>query len=237
MNNPFTALLVALLVTLPNLANAEDWYLAGRLSTGLALLEDITHKGTIGTGAPVGNDFDGSLADGDIDDLTGGIGIALGRSTGNWDIEAEFIWRYRTDWDIAVRTYSLQAITNVFTNVATSTLLLNATRRIPINVHWSWEVGAGIGLVANDQEGKYIERGVPGITPQRVFKDETNSTDFSWNAILGVSRKLGESWALSLRYRYIDLGDLHIGPFPSRTGEVFADHTSHELMLSFERRL
>ena len=237
MNKPFTALLVALLVTVPDLTNAEDWYLAGRLSTGFALLEDITHKGTIGTGAPVGNDFDGSLADEDIDDLTGGIGIALGRRTGNWDIEAEFIWRYRADWDIAVRTYSLQAITNVFTNVATSTLLLNATRDIPINVNWSWEVGAGIGLVANDQEGKYIERGVPGITPQRVFEDEANSTDFSWNAILGVSRKLGESWALSLRYRYIDLGDLHIGPFPSRTGEVFADHTSHELMLSFERRL
>ena len=237
MNTPFTALLVALLVTLPDLANAEDWYLAGRLSTGLALLEDITHKGTIGTGAPVGNDFDGSLADEDIDDLTGGIGIALGRRTGNWNIEAEFIWRYRTDWDIAATTYSLQAITSVFTNVATSTLLMNATRRIPINVHWSWEVGAGIGLVANHQEGKYIERGVPGITPQVEFEDEANSTDFSWNAILGVSRKLGESWALSLRYRYIDLGDLHIGPFPSRTGEVFADHTSHELMLSFERRL
>ena len=238
MNKPIFALLFATFsTTWAGTANAEDWYLAGRVSAGLALMQDITHKGTIGTGAPVGNDFDGSLADEDIDDATAGIGFALGRRFGNWDIEAEFVWRYRTDWDIAATTYSLSTITNVFTNVETSTLLLNATRHIPINVNWAWEVGAGLGIVVNDLEGEYLERAVPGISPEMVFKDSESATDFSWNAIVGISRKLGEAWSVDLRYRYIDLGDLHVGPFTPRLGEVFADYSSHELTLSFKRRL
>ena len=238
MNKPIFALLFATFsTTWAGIAKAEDWYLAARVSAGHALMQDITHKGTIGTGAPVGADIDGSLAHENIEDVTGGIGLALGRRFGNWNVEAEFMWRSRTDWDIAATTYSLNAITNVFTNVETSTLLVNATRHIPINDNWAWEVGAGVGLVANDLEGQYIERAVPGITPKLVFEDDARSTDFSWNAIVGISRKLGEAWSVDLRYRYIDLGDLHVGPFTPRLGEVFADYSSHELTLSFKRWL
>lgn len=218
-------------------ANAEGWYLAVRVSIGLAQMENITHNGTIGTGMPFGTDFDGALAHEDIDDTTAGTGLGLGRRFGRWNIEVELMWRYRTDWDIAASTYSLQTITNVFTNVATSTLLLNATRHIPINANWAWEVGAGLGLVVNEQEGQYLERQVPGISPQLVIEDTTRSTDFSWNAIVGISRKLGNSWSIELRYRYIELGDLHVGPFDPRPGEVFTDHSSHEFLLSFKRRL
>ena len=232
----FTSLF-SILFTMESIANDKDWYVSGRFSFGRALMEEITHKGTIGTGEAVGNDFDGSLAHDNIHDGTAGIGLAVGRSIGQWDIETEFIWRYRPDWDIAATTYSLQAITNVFTNVGTSTLLFNATRRFPINANWTWELGAGIGLVVNQMEGEYIEREVPGVRPQVVFDDENTTTDFSWNLIASVSRRLSDDWSVKFRYRYIDLGDLHVGPFTPRPGEVFAEQMSHDFVLSIDRRL
>ena len=234
-----TGRLVVAVITLTITINtwADDWYAAAKILGGYATVEDITDKGSIGTGQPVNGITDGDILEEEFDDYVYSVGFSVGKHVGYWALEAELTWRYRSDWDITAPTPAIQTITNVFTNIETTTLLFNAIRRGPINEHWSWEVGAGIGLAYNTLESEYIEREVPGITPEMVFKDPSKNTELTWNVLAGVTRELGGPWTLNVRYRYIDFGDLEVGPFPMRNSKVFGTWSSHEVQFSLERDL
>ena len=227
---------VLLLLGQPAMAAQGDgeWFGAVKVSLGDVTIDSISTSG-IGNGSIINGQLDGALEDDAVDDWTAGMGIAFGRRFGYWNLEAEYIWRYRTDWDVVTATPSIQSITNIFSNVETNTLMINLARRGPISEHWSWEAGAGIGWVTNDIESDYIEREVPGVRAQMTFKDDDSTSDFSYSVFAGVTRELGGPWTLNVRARYIDLGELETGPFPSRPGRATADHQSMEVQISIER--
>ena len=209
------------------------WYAAVKASLGDVTLSDIETR-NIGTGQLIGGIIDGQLEDDEIDDYTAGLGVAIGKRMGNWAIEGELVWRYRTDWDIVTSTPSIETITNVFSNVETTSLLVNAIRRGSLSRNWSWEVGAGIGVVTNNVESEYLERATL-TNPQLQFKDDSRHTDFSYNILAGVTRGMSGPGTFNIRYRYIDLGDLETGPFPTRPGSASAEQTAHEIQFSLER--
>jgi opacity protein-like surface antigen len=154
---------------------------------------------------------------------------------GYWTLEGEFVWHYRTDWDIGAATYSIGTVTNVFSNVESRSLLVNLIRRGPISPYWSWEVGAGIGLVKHKVESEYLERPIPGIRPQQSFKASSSESGFGYNVLAGITRDLGGAWTLNMRYRFIDLGEMQAGPFPMRPAKVTTDATAQEIQFSLER--
>ncbi len=211
-----------------------EWFGAVKTSLGDVTIDGISTSG-IGNGMLIGGQIDGELEDDEVDDWTAGVGVAFGRRFGYWQLSAEYVWRYRTDWDVVTATPSIQTITKIFSNVETNTLMLNLARRGPINEHWSWEAGAGIGWVSNDVESEYVEREVPGISPQMSFDDNSSTSDFSYSVFAGVTRELGGPWTLNVRARFIDLGELEAGPFPGRPGRASADHQSTEIQFSLER--
>ena len=241
MNNTYPSLgrllgcIIALGIALD--VSADSLYIAAKISGGYATTDDITAKGSIGTGLPVNGIIDGNIVENEFTDYVYGVGFSIGRRVDYWAFEAELIWRYRSDWDLTSPTPAIQTITNVFTNIETTTILINAIRRGPINQHWSWEAGAGIGIARNVLESDYIEREVPGVTPELVFKDTSKSVEFTWNVLAGVTRELGGPWTFNARYRYIDFGDLEAGPYPSRNSKVFGTWSSHEVLFSIERDL
>ena len=210
-----------------------EWYGAVKASISEDTIDSIKTRG-IGTGEIILGEVDGVLEDDNIDDHTAGFALAVGRRAGYWNLELEYTYRYRTDWDIASRTLSLGSITNVFSNVESHSLLLNAARRGPINRDWSWEVGAGLGLVMKDVDSAYIERATE-TEPEHIFRDTSSANDFSYSAFAGVTRDLGNPWTLNMRLRYIDLNDLEAGPFPMRAAKVTADQSAFELQFSLER--
>ncbi len=216
-------------------ASDAEWYGAVKASISEDTIDSIGQRG-IGTGAVIGGEVDGALADSEIDDYTAGIAIAVGRRTGYWNVELEYTYRYRTDFDIAASTPSINTITNVFSDVQTNSLMLNAARRGSLSQFWSWEVGAGIGLVSKDLDSDYIERATPTVAERR-FSDSSSETDFSYSVFAGVTRELSNPWTLNLRLRYIDLGELEAGPFPSRAATVSADQSAIEMQFSLERDL
>ena len=136
----------------------------------------------------------------------------------------------------AAPTPSIATVTNVFTDVTTHTLMFNLIRRGVINQNWSWEVGAGIGVVMNKGDTEYLERATP-TTSELRFEDTNRDNDFTYNVLAGVTRDLGGPWTLNIRYRYIDLGDLGTGPFLDRPARLSAEHHSHELQFSVEFEL
>ena len=237
MKYPLICTLACIIITSSLNAHANDnvWFGAIKTSIGDTTIENISHNNTIGTGALIGGQIDGRIEDTTIDDYTAGFGFAVGRRFGNWSFEAEYVYRYRTDWDLVAPTPAIQTITNVFSNVETNTLMFNLIRRGVINKNWSWELGGGVGFVSNDIEADYIEREVPGVTPEMVFKDDTRERNFSYNLLVGVTRTFADKWNFNLRYRYIDLGELEAGPFPNRAARIDGDQTSTELQFSIER--
>ncbi|NKB99202.1 MAG: outer membrane beta-barrel protein [Pseudomonadales bacterium] len=216
-------------------ADDSEVFVALKTSIGAVSLDQMSHHGTIGTGLPFGAEIDGRLDDTSIDDYTAGLGVSFGKRWNYWTVEGEILWRYRTDWDLSAPTHSIGTVTNVFSDVGTTSFIINVLRRGPISQHWSWELGAGVGMVRNKIEAEYIERATPTV-PEFVAKDDSSESDFSYNAFAGVIRSIGGSWSMNIRYRFIELGELEAGPFRNRAVRLSADHSSHEMQLSFERK-
>ena len=231
-----TSTLLLTLVSQPAMADDSEWFIAAKASLGEDTIDNISDGGTIGTGMLIGNDIDGQIVDDEVDDYTAGLGFAVGKRMGNWTIEGEYVYRYRTDWDIAAPTPAIQTITNVFSDVETQTLLVNLIRRGAINQNWSWEAGIGVGVALQSIDADYIERATL-TNPEFRVSDNESDTEFTYNILAGVTRDLGGPWTFNLRYRYIDLGELEAGPFPTRPARVSADHMAHELQFSFEFEL
>ena len=214
---------------------SDRWYGAVRASIAHVDIEDVSDNGTLGTGQMIGIDIDGQLKDDATDDYSAGIAVALGRRMGNWLIEGEYAYRPRTDWDMVAPTPTIQTITNVFSNVETSTFMLNVARRGVLSQYWSWELGVGAGVIRNEFETDYIEREVPGVRPQMSFTDKSTEREFTYNLFAGVTRALRGAWTLNVRYRYLPLGDFEAGPFPSRAVRLSADANAQEILFSIER--
>lgn len=234
----YIALAIMLFLIAPSTVQANDseWFAALKASLSSATMDQVSHHATIGTGTIIDNELDGQIRDTETHDYSTGVGFSVGKRIGNWTFEGEYFYRYRTDWDVVTTTPSIQTITNVFSDVETHTVLLNIVRRGAISQHWSWEVGAGIGLVANNIAASYIERATATV-PEIKFNNDVSETSFTYNALAGVSHDLGGRWTLNIRYRYIDLGELSTGLLPQRAARVSADLAAHEIQFGLEMEL
>ena len=238
MRHFFTAcasLLLLLITYSPTVLGATDarWYGALKASISEDTIDSIKVQG-IGTGMLISGQVDGALEDDEVEDYTAGIGFAVGRRMGFWNIEVEYVYGYRTDWDVVTSTPSIQTITNVFNNVETNTVMLNFARRGPISQDWSWEAGAGLGLTFESLDSDYIERETVN-TQEQKFSASSDETEFTYAVFAGLTRDLGGPWTFSTRLRYIDMGKLNAGPFPNRPGRARANHSAIELQFSLER--
>ncbi len=217
-------------------ARADDWFVGVHTGVGIANFDNIDDSGTIGTGEMIGDDIDGDVPSDEEDEGVAYVGISVGRTFGAWAIETDLSWRYRADWDVSIPTPSIGSITNVQTDVETTSLLLNLTRSQPLRGRWSWQMGGGIGVAFQDLSSKYVERAVPGVRPREAFRDHEDSAEFAWNLMLGVAGDLSERWRFHATYRYVDLGEVAVGPYRERDAELEADHRAHELTFSLTRR-
>lgn len=214
---------------------ADGWYTAGSLSIGAADLHNSSSRGTLGTGELIAGLVDGQFKHRREVDTVAGIGFGIGHRSQRWSLEAEALWRVRTDWDLAAPTPSIRTVTNIHTNISNITLLLNLSRHFNTQGTWQWQVGGGMGVGFNRFDTDYKERAIPGETDELEIRSSGSSEQFVWNLSAGVSRSLGKGWRGRLRYRYIDLGKLEVGPFAGRSARLVGRHSAHELQFTLVR--
>ena len=201
---------------------------------GTAIIDRINGTG-IGTGENIGGLIDGRLREGRLDDGVAGMGLRIEREGTKFHAGIALAWRYRTDWDLTAPTPSIQSITNIFSDVETRSVTLEAGR------HWwrgqhRFAIDLGAGLVRNRIESEFLEREVPGVRGQRRFEAKRTPRDLTWNITLSWHRSVGERWLIGTRYRYADLGNFATGEFPGRDARLSARHRSHDVVVSFGRR-
>ncbi|MCR9276665.1 MAG: porin family protein [Pseudomonadaceae bacterium] len=228
---------IALSSHLNSQAYAAEAFFSPRVTLGFATIDNITSKGSIGTGEQIGAFTDGQIRERNIDDITAGFGAAWGWRFDEWQIDLEGIWRYRTDWDVAIPSPSIRTVTNIFSDVQTTSLMLNLSRRVDLSPRWQAEVTAGFGVALNRIDSSYIERERPGEQPEQTFRSGRNEIDTAWTAGVSFSRAISERWRARFGYRFIELGDLRAGSWSPRAGRLYAEHNAQEVVFSIEREL
>ncbi|MEM7000450.1 MAG: outer membrane beta-barrel protein [Pseudomonadota bacterium] len=213
-------------------ADETNWYVAAKASLAQVTL-DNTRASNIGTGNMIGGEIDGAISDVDDTDYTAGLGFALGYRWSRWAAEAEYTYRYRTDWDVVAPTPSISTITNVFSNVETHSLVLNLLRHGRLSEKWRWHAGVGVGWVSNKVEAEYLERAT-ATSPEFSTQDDASSSDFTYSVLAGITRPINDRLDLGVRYRYLPLGDLEAGPFNTRPARLSGEHDAHEIQFSLE---
>lgn len=245
MNNLYTSVIKLFLMTglavctysWSSNASAEQnqWFTAGTLSIGAADLHNSSSRGTLGTGQVIGDFVDGRLKNSQEVDVAAGIGASIGFTRAHWSLEAEVLWRVRTDWDLSAPSPSIRTVTNIQTNISNATLLLNLSRRWGSAQTWQWQLGGGLGVAFNRFKTDYKEREIPGEREEIEITADRRSQHLAWNLSASASRNLGKRWRGRIRYQYLDLGNIEAGPFVGRDVKVFSRHSTHELQLTLIR--
>ncbi|RDE18745.1 porin family protein [Motiliproteus coralliicola] len=228
----FSFVIVTLtILSWPALTVAEDS--AGTAYTSIKLLGAYAQvKGIEAAGSlsgpifPSNDESDGK----DLEDLIGGITAAVGYDFGRYRLELEYGWRYRFDLNGNVgRADPGPGRTATFrSEVESQTLLLSLL--------WDFETdysllgyrlqpwaGIGVGVVKNKTDTNLFNF---GISKERDTNTEKST---AWLLTAGSTVKLNERWSADIAYRYIDLGDVHIGPQSGGAEVSTSGMRSHDL--------
>ena len=229
-----------LLLALPLLTTASDlsWYIAGGTSIGRMVMKNADHDNSVGTGVLIQGVTDGDFLETTKRDYSNGLGGAIGFDSGPWRLEGELLWRYRSDWDLTAPTPADGKVTLFRTNYGTTTLFFNAVRRGALSTQWSWEAGAGVGLVRKAYDSEFAKRGdTRGLPSEILARDRSTDLEFGWQLLAGIRWQFAERWSAHIRYRHADFGELQAGPYHQQNENVSADLEVHEATLGFERSL
>ncbi len=199
-----------------------------------AQVEDIEATGSLsGPTFPSNDESDGS----DLEDLVGGLTAAVGYGFGRYRIELEYGWRYRFDLNGNVgRADPGPGRTATFrSEIETQTLLLNLlwdfdTDYSLLGYRWQPWAGIGVGVVRNEADTWLLNFGFPEES------DTNTEQGTAWMLTLGSTVKLSERWSADIAYRYIDLGDVHIGPQSGGAEVSTSGMRSHDLTFGFTYR-
>lgn len=205
-------------VSPPGAASPRDGFLlGGGLVIGYTTADDLTKFGPI----------PGEVNSTEINDTVGGLSLAAGYARGPLRGEIEYVWRYRFDLDVNLGDRA--NLPRYKSDIRTQTLMLNLYWDFHNESRFTPYLGAGAGYVHNEADSEERFQG-SGL--------HENSTEdgATWALMAGVGFDLNERWQMDLGYRYQDLGEFEVGPFPDGVSLKSDDYTSHDLRLQLRYR-
>ncbi len=179
-------------------------YVSTNFIAGISELSKIKSRGAA-TPTPISNK---------VDDAVGGFSAAVGYQWGMFHIEAEYLWRYRFDFD---NTYN-NPTTSIKSNVETKSFLLNTRWAYENRTKLTPYLGGGLGWAGHEAISK---------RSGNFSKLKTSTDNFVWSLKFGLIYSLSYHWNVDVSYSYADLGDVNIGPFTD-SASINSKYTSSD---------
>jgi opacity protein-like surface antigen len=194
-------------------ADSNKFFISGSFIAGVSDVDDIQTSGAI-TGAP---------RESDMDDAVGGFAGGVGYQWNQFLIEAEYLWRYRFDFDNRFAV----GPTGIKSDVESQSVMLNLTWHFYDEWLLKPYIGAGIGWIENDADTKRTNLGTGAVT-----NIDTSTDDVTWALMAGVIYPINSDWVVKVGYRYADLGEIEMGPFADGGKVTVEEYDSHDFTLS-----
>ena len=210
------------LVAMPAFAREDGigYYGCLRIIGSAASVDDVSQTG-----------FGGTLQVRNDSDLVAGAAFVGGYRWNSLPMrtEVEVAVRFRFDFDTRDQSTPQVGYENNFATVST---LFNILYEYRNSSSFTPYVGGSLGWA---QHRSNTDRDVLVSGGSSTDLDE-EVNNFAWGGMLGVTWGFANSWELDLGYRYIDMGEVSSGAFP--TGETITadDYTSHDILLGIHYR-
>lgn len=219
------AMLLALAAAMPAAAGARGpetgWYVGLAAIGAIADLDGISTDGFTGT----------EVLEYGKDEVVGGGAVTVGYSWREIPLrtELELAHRYRIDLDM--RDVRPGGIIDYGSNIATTSLLMNAVLEWRNGSSVTPFAGLSIGAALHDADTTRLDL----ATGAKTRRDHAQAR-FAWGLMLGLDWDFAERWTAEAAYRFINLGEVTTGTL--LTGERIDadDYVSHDLLLSVQYR-
>jgi opacity protein-like surface antigen len=169
----------------------------------------------------------GTIIEKNSDDDVGAISVALGYDWSKKGMpfrsELEYSYRFRFDYDVRVSGGTDSDFEN---NVSTHSLMANFFYDFETGTRFTPFVGFGLGWVRNVADSEQTKLFGGAKQTREVATD-----NFGWSLHAGVLWRLGRDWRVEGAYRYVDLGEINVGPFGDGAIVQTASYTSHDVIL------
>lgn len=218
---------LALAAALPARAAEDDVYMLRDMYLGLRAIGAVSMMDGLDT-----RNFGGTLNAQNDEDEVAGLGGILGYRWRALPLrtELEVAHRFRFDLDLQDRA---APVIDYEANVRTTSVLFNAFYEWRNGSAFTPFVGGSVGWARNTADSDRVVI-APGLA--RSSK-ETDTDNLAWGGMLGVDWRFAENWSAELAYRYIDLGEVEVGPFSANNdGVTVDDYTAHDVIISLSYR-
>jgi opacity protein-like surface antigen len=211
----------------------------------LGFYTKISAIGTVGKVKGVSNTSTGpfaglavAAAETDETDLVAGPAAALGYWWGPLlkipiRTEIEYVLRYRFDYDASPVAFASGTPAGINSNVQTHSGMVNVFYDIETDTRFLPYIGFGVGFARTETNTRFTNKST-GISERNVT---ASSNNFAWSLNAGMIYEMTSDWGLELGYRYIDLGNIAIGPSPSGTRLDADSYVSHDILIGILYRL
>ena len=190
---------------------SSGWYLRGDVGYRMNQVDDVTNDGA--PPAVRGNDLDTSWL------IGAGVGYKL-----EWfrtDVTVDYGTKSEFSGDSAIRNDDFTA------NIDSVTGLLNVYGDLGTWHGFTPYIGLGVG-VAHVQAANFNL-----ASTGRAEVDSTNSWNFAWAYMAGISYRVTGNYHIDLGYRHIDMGDVSTGRDGFGNQLTFNKLSSDEVRLGF----
>ena len=209
----------------------------------LGFYTKISVIGTVGKVTDISNASSGGLyggltaAETNETDLVAGPAAALGYWWGPLlklpiRTEIEYVLRYRFDYDASPIAFTSGSPAGANSNVQTHSGMVNVFYDIETETRFMPYIGFGVGYARTEGDTQFTNK-TTGLS-QSV---KTSTDNFSWSANAGVVYEMTSDWGLELGYRYVDLGDIVMGPAANGARFDADSYVSHDILIGILYRL
>lgn len=162
------------------------------------------------------------------DDQVAGNSFAVGYALEDLPlrVEVEAGVRYRFDLNYRAKSpTNANLVTGYGANLATLFAMFNGYYDFDLGSDWTPYLGGGIGWAHHWADSTRFN-----VFTDIEVKDDFYKDNLSWSLMGGVLYDWSPSWRIGLEARYVDLGDVEIGPF-SGGDKIAAEYRSFDFIL------